>query len=153
MPTWLASLAKALHAGLHVRAIINYFVACMLQDSSLSLCQSKSKYWSPAGVEMFKKSLSEGQAGDNVGLLLRRIQRDDVVRGQVVCKPGSVTPHQKFKGEIYALTKEEGGRHTPFFTNYKPQFFFRTADITGNTLPPLALLIVMTHFPAVCTVS
>lgn len=81
---------------------------------------------------MFKKSLSEGQAGDNVGLLLRRIQRDDVVRGQVVCKPGSVTPHQKFKGEIYALTKEEGGRHTPFFSNYKPQFFFRTADITGN---------------------
>lgn len=85
-----------------------------------------------AGVEMFKKSLSEGQAGDNVGLLLRGIQRDDVVRGQVVCKPGSVTPHKKFKGEIYALTKEEGGRHTPFFTNYKPQFFFRTADITGK---------------------
>lgn len=86
------------------------------------------------GVEMFKKSLSEGQAGDNVGLLLRGIQRDDVVRGQVVCKPGSVTPHKKFKGEIYALTKEEGGRHTPFFTNYKPQFFFRTADITGNDI-------------------
>ena len=84
-----------------------------------------------AGVEMFKKQLSEGQAGDNVGLLLRRIQRDDVVRGQVICKPGSVTPHQKFEGEIYALTKEEGGRHTPFFSNYKPQFFFRTADITG----------------------
>ena len=81
---------------------------------------------------MFKKSLNEGQAGDNVGLLLRGIQRDDVVRGQVVCKPGSVTPHTKFKGEIYALTKEEGGRHTPFFTNYKPQFFFRTADITGE---------------------
>ena len=81
---------------------------------------------------MFKKSLNEGQAGDNVGLLLRGIQRDDVVRGQVVCKPGSVTPHKKFKGEIYALTKEEGGRHTPFFTNYKPQFFFRTADITGD---------------------
>ena len=97
---------------------------------------------------MFKKSLSEGQAGDNVGLLLRRIQRDDVVRGQVVCKPGSVTPHQKFKGEIYALTKEEGGRHTPFFTNYKPQFFFRTADITGNALP-LSLLTIMTRFPAV----
>ena len=93
---------------------------------------------------MFKKSLNEGQAGDNVGLLLRRIQRDDVVRGQVVCKPGSVTPHQKFKGEIYALTKEEGGRHTPFFTNYKPQFFFRTADITGSPLP-LSLLAVMTH--------
>lgn len=104
---------------------------------------------------MFKKSLSEGQAGDNVGLLLRRIQRDDVVRGQVVCKPGSVTPHQKFKGEIYALTKEEGGRHTPFFTNYKPQFFFRTADITGNATwcTPLSLLTVMTHFPVACPVS
>ena len=95
----------------------------------LSLCVAKHGH--PTGVEMFKKSLSEGQAGDNVGLLLRGIQRDDVVRGQVVCKPGSVTPHTKFKGEIYALTKEEGGRHTPFFTNYKPQFFFRTADITG----------------------
>jgi len=104
---------------------------------------------------MFKKSLSEGQAGDNVGLLLRRIQRDDVVRGQVVCKPGSVTPHQKFKGEIYALTKEEGGRHTPFFTNYKPQFFFRTADITGNATccTPLSPITVMTHFPTVCTLS
>lgn len=91
-----------------------------------------------AGVEMFKKSLNEGQAGDNVGLLLRGIQRDDVVRGQVVCKPGSVTPHKKFKGEIYALTKEEGGRHTPFFTNYKPQFFFRTADITGEDTQSLS---------------
>ena len=84
-----------------------------------------------SGVEMFKKSLSEGQAGDNVGLLLRRLQREEVVRGQLVCMPGSITPHKKFKGEIYALTKDEGGRHTPFFSNYKPQFFFRTADITG----------------------
>lgn len=92
---------------------------------------------------MFKKSLSEGQAGDNVGLLLRRIQRDDVVRGQVVCKPGSVTPHQKFEGEIYALTKEEGGRHTPFFSNYKPQFFFRTADITGRCM--LACYEIFVH--------
>ena len=90
---------------------------------------------------MFKKSLSEGQAGDNVGLLLRRIQRDDVVRGQVVCKPGSVTPHKKFKGEIYALTKDEGGRHTPFFSNYKPQFFFRTADITGEMLSACLVLL------------
>ncbi|KAL3158836.1 hypothetical protein ABBQ32_011561 [Trebouxia sp. C0010 RCD-2024] len=95
------------------------------------------------GVEMFKKSLNEGQAGDNVGLLLRGIQRDDVVRGQVVCKPGSVTPHKKFKGEIYALTKEEGGRHTPFFTNYKPQFFFRTADITGTVTLPQGIEMVM----------
>ncbi|KAG7669291.1 hypothetical protein KSW81_007448 [Nannochloris sp. 'desiccata'] len=88
------------------------------------------------GVEMFKKLLNEGQAGDNVGLLLRGIKRDDVERGQVVCKPGSIKPHTKFEGELYVLSKDEGGRHTPFFTNYKPQFFFRTADITGTvTLP------------------
>lgn len=151
----LDSLVKVLHAGLHVKAMSDHCTACMLQDSSLSLCQSNSKCWSPTGVEMFKKSLSEGQAGDNVGLLLRRIQRDDVVRGQVVCKPGSVTPHQKFKGEIYALTKEEGGRHTPFFTNYKPQFFFRTADITGTATccTSFSLLTVITHLPAVCAVS
>ena len=80
---------------------------------------------------MFKKQLSEGQAGDNVGLLVRGIKRDDVERGQVACKPGSIAPAFKFEGELYALTKEEGGRHTPFFSNYKPQFFFRTADITG----------------------
>lgn len=84
-----------------------------------------------AGVEMFKKQLNEGQAGDNVGLLVRGLKRDDVVRGQVACKPGSIKPATKFEGEMYALTKEEGGRHTPFFSNYKPQFFFRTADITG----------------------
>lgn len=88
------------------------------------------------GVEMFKKLLNEGQAGDNVGLLLRGIKRDDVERGQVICKPGSIKPHTKFEGELYVLSKDEGGRHTPFFTNYKPQFFFRTADITGTvTLP------------------
>ena len=79
------------------------------------------------GVEMFKKLLNEGQAGDNVGLLLRGVKRDEVERGQVICKPGSIKPHSKFEGEIYALSKDEGGRHTPFFTNYKPQFFFRTA--------------------------
>ena len=83
---------------------------------------------------MFKKVLNEGQAGDNVGLLIRGLKRDDVERGQVVCKPGSIKPHRKFRGEIYALSKEEGGRHTPFFTNYKPQFFFRTADVTGAPL-------------------
>ena len=88
----------------------------------------------PAGVEMFKKQLSEGQAGDNVGLLVRGIKRDEVERGQVACKPGSIAPALKFEGELYALTKEEGGRHTPFFTNYKPQFFFRTADITGASI-------------------
>jgi elongation factor Tu len=83
------------------------------------------------GVEMFRKLLDEGQAGDNVGLLLRGTKRDQVERGQVVCKPGSIEPHTKFKAEMYALSKEEGGRHTPFFTGYRPQFFFRTTDITG----------------------
>ncbi|CAL5226193.1 g9028 [Coccomyxa viridis] len=95
------------------------------------------------GVEMFKKQLNEGQAGDNVGLLLRGIKRDDVVRGQVACKPGTIKPHAKFEGEIYALTKEEGGRHTPFFTNYKPQFFLRTADITGTVTLPEGIEMVM----------
>jgi len=83
------------------------------------------------GVEMFRKLLDEGQAGDNVGLLLRGTKRDQVERGQVVCKPGTIEPHTKFKAEMYALSKEEGGRHTPFFTGYRPQFFFRTTDITG----------------------
>ena len=83
------------------------------------------------GVEMFRKLLDEGQAGDNVGLLLRGTKRDQVERGQVVCKPGTINPHTKFKAEMYALSKEEGGRHTPFFTGYRPQFFFRTTDITG----------------------
>lgn len=88
------------------------------------------------GVEMFKKLLSEGQAGDNVGLLLRGIKREDVQRGQVVCKPGTTKVYSQFEGEVYALTKDEGGRHTPFTTNYRPQFFFRTADVTGVvTLP------------------
>jgi len=83
------------------------------------------------GVEMFKKLLDEGQAGDNIGVLLRGTEREDVERGQVVAKPGSITPHKKFKGEVYVLTKEEGGRHTPFFTGYRPQFYFRTTDVTG----------------------
>ena len=84
------------------------------------------------GVEMFRKLLDEGRAGDNVGLLLRGTKRDDVERGQVVAKPGTIQPHTKFKAEMYALSKEEGGRHTPFFTGYRPQFFFRTTDITGS---------------------
>jgi elongation factor Tu len=88
------------------------------------------------GVEMFRKLLDQGQAGDNVGVLLRGTKRDDIERGQVLCKPGSVTPHTRFKAEAYILTKEEGGRHTPFFTNYRPQFYFRTTDVTGVvTLP------------------
>jgi len=84
------------------------------------------------GVEMFRKLLDEGQAGDNVGLLLRGITKEDVERGQVVAKPGSITPHSRFKSQVYVLSKEEGGRHTPFFTGYRPQFYFRTTDVTGN---------------------
>ena len=83
------------------------------------------------GVEMFRKLLDSGEAGDNVGLLLRGTERTDVERGQVVAKPGTITPHKKFRAEVYVLTKEEGGRHTPFFRGYRPQFFFRTTDVTG----------------------
>ena len=85
------------------------------------------------GIEMFQKTLDEGRAGDNVGVLLRGIEKDGIERGQVICKPGSIKPHTKFKGEVYVLTKEEGGRHTPFFSGYKPQFYFRTTDVTGST--------------------
>jgi len=95
------------------------------------------------GVEMFRKLLDEGQAGDNVGLLLRGTDRDEVERGQVVAKPGSITPHTKFKGEVYVLTKEEGGRHTPFFTGYRPQFYFRTTDVTGTADLPEGVEMVM----------
>ena len=95
------------------------------------------------GVEMFRKLLDEAEAGDNVGLLLRGIKREDIERGQVVCKPGSVTPHHKFKGQVYVLTKDEGGRHTPFFTNYRPQFYFRTTDITGTVILPEGIEMVM----------
>ena len=80
---------------------------------------------------MFRKTLDEGRAGDNVGLLLRGVKREDIERGQVICKPGSITPHTEFKAQVYVLTKDEGGRHTPFFNNYRPQFYFRTTDVTG----------------------
>jgi elongation factor Tu len=95
------------------------------------------------GVEMFRKLMDEGQAGDNVGLLLRGIERDDVQRGMVVAKPGSITPHTKFEGEVYVLKKEEGGRHTPFFNGYRPQFYFRTTDVTGNLQLPEGVEMVM----------
>ena len=95
------------------------------------------------GVEMFRKLLDQGQAGDNVGCLLRGIDREAVERGQVLCKPGSVTPHKQFKAEAYILTKEEGGRHTPFFTNYRPQFYFRTTDVTGVVSLPEGTEMVM----------
>lgn len=95
------------------------------------------------GVEMFRKTLDYGEAGDNVGVLLRGIQREDIERGQVIAKPGSITPHTKFKAEVYVLTKEEGGRHTPFFNNYRPQFYFRTTDVTGVVELPEGTEMVM----------
>jgi elongation factor Tu len=95
------------------------------------------------GVEMFRKLLDEGQAGDNVGVLLRGTGKDEVERGQVLAKPGSITPHTKFKAEVYVLTKEEGGRHTPFFNGYRPQFYFRTTDVTGVVTLPEGVEMVM----------
>jgi len=95
------------------------------------------------GVEMFRKLLDQAQAGDNIGCLLRGVGKTEVERGQVLAKPGSITPHRKFKGTIYALTKEEGGRHTPFFTGYRPQFYFRTTDVTGDAKLPEGVEMVM----------
>jgi elongation factor Tu len=95
------------------------------------------------GVEMFKKLLDEGRAGDNVGLLLRGIEKTDVERGQVIAKPGSIKPHKRFKGEVYVLSKDEGGRHTPFFKGYRPQFYFRTTDVTGVATLPEGMEMVM----------
>ena len=95
------------------------------------------------GVEMFRKTLDEGRAGDNVGLLLRGVKREDIERGQVICKPGSITPHTEFKAQVYVLTKDEGGRHTPFFNNYRPQFYFRTTDVTGVLNLPDKVEMVM----------
>jgi elongation factor Tu len=94
-------------------------------------------------IEMFRKLLDEARAGDNVGLLLRGIKKEDVQRGQVIAKPGSIKPHKKFKAEVYVLSKEEGGRHTPFFTNYRPQFYFRTTDVTGTVKLPEGVEMVM----------
>ena len=95
------------------------------------------------GIEMFRKQLDFAEAGDNAGVLLRGISREDVERGQVLAKPGSVTPHTKFKAEVYVLSKEEGGRHTPFFSNYRPQFYFRTTDVTGVVQLPQGVEMVM----------
>ena len=95
------------------------------------------------GIEMFRKQLDYAEAGDNAGLLLRGVNRDDVERGQVIAKPGTVTPHTKFKAQVYVLTKEEGGRHTPFFSNYSPQFYFRTTDVTGVIELPEGVEMVM----------
>ena len=105
------------------------------------------------GVEMFRKTLDQGQAGDNVGLLLRGTKRDEVERGQVVAKTGSITPHTKFKAESYILSKEEGGRHTPFFNGYRPQFYFRTTDVTGVVTLPEGVEMVMPGDNVSMTVS
>jgi elongation factor Tu len=105
------------------------------------------------GVEMFKKSLDEGQAGDNVGVLLRGIEKSDVERGQVLAKPGSITPHKEFEAEVYILTKEEGGRHTPFFTGYRPQFYIGTTDVTGEAALPTGVEMVMPGDNAKMTVK
>ncbi len=105
--------------------------------------KEESKRTVVTGIEMFRKSLEEGRAGDNAGLLLRGIEKNDVERGMVVAKPGTVTPHVEFEAEIYVLTKEEGGRHTPFFTKYRPQFYFRTTDVTGEITMPAAKEMAM----------
>ena len=105
-----------------------------IRDTSKTTC---------TGVEMFRKLLDSGEAGDNIGALLRGVDRDGVERGQVLCKPGSVQPHTKFEAEAYILTKEEGGRHTPFFANYRPQFYFRTTDVTGTVVLPSGTEMVM----------
>ncbi len=105
------------------------------------------------GVEMFRKLLDEGQAGDNVGVLLRGTKRDEVERGQVLAKPGSITPHTKFECEVYVLSKEEGGRHTPFFNGYRPQFYFRTTDVTGACDLPEGVEMVMPGDNVQMTVS
>ena len=105
-----------------------------IRDTTKSIC---------TGVEMFRKTLDEGQAGDNVGLLLRGVDKDSIERGQVIAKPGSINPHTKFKGEVYILSKEEGGRHTPFFKGYRPQFYFRTTDVTGAVTLPEGTDMVM----------
>jgi len=105
-----------------------------IRDTQKTIC---------TGVEMFRKLLDSGEAGDNIGALLRGTKRDDVERGQVLSKPGAITPHKKFKGEAYILTKEEGGRHTPFFANYRPQFYFRTTDVTGSIKLPEGTEMVM----------
>ena len=113
----------------------------------------KTKETIVTGVEMFRKSLDEGQAGDNVGVLLRGIEKNEVERGQVLAKPGTTTPHKEFEAEVYVLTKEEGGRHTPFFTGYKPQFYIRTTDVTGEAKLPKGVEMVMPGDSAKMTVK
>ncbi|MBS7551938.1 elongation factor Tu, partial [Weissella confusa] len=105
--------------------------------------QEEAKTTTVTGVEMFRKLLDYAEAGDNIGALLRGIAREDIQRGQVLAKPGTITPHTDFKAEVYVLSKEEGGRHTPFFSNYRPQFYFRTTDVTGICMLPEGVEMVM----------
>jgi elongation factor Tu len=105
------------------------------------------------GIEMFRKTLEQGQAGDNIGVLLRGIEKDEVERGQVLAKPGTITPHTQFEAEVYILTKEEGGRHTPFFSGYRPQFYIRTTDVTGEVVLPQGVEMVMPGDNAKMTVK
>jgi elongation factor Tu len=113
------------------------------EEVSIIGIKEKAQKSTVTGVEMFRKILDEGQAGDNVGLLLRGIKREEVERGQVVIKPGTNTPHTEFEGQVYILSKDEGGRHTPFFNNYRPQFYFRTTDVTGVVHLPEGTEMVM----------
>jgi elongation factor Tu len=115
-----------------------------IRDTSKTTC---------TGVEMFRKLLDSGEAGDNVGVLLRGTKREEVERGQVLCVPGSITPHTKFEAEVYVLSKDEGGRHTPFFSNYRPQFYFRTTDVTGAVDLPEGVEMVMPGDNVKMTVS
>ena len=126
---------------------------CKIGDELEIVGYGKNQKTTCTGVEMFKQNLGEGQAGDNVGILLRSLKRDDVLRGQIICKPGSVETWIKFKGEVYILTEAEGGRRTPFVSNYKPQFFFRTADCTGTIQLPADKEMVMPGDNATFTVE
>ena len=112
-----------------------------MKSKSLVFVTHKKQF--VTGVEMFRKLLDSGEAGDNIGALLRGTKREEVERGQVLCKPGSITPHTEFTAEAYILSKDEGGRHTPFFANYRPQFYFRTTDVTGEVILPEGTEMVM----------
>ena len=126
---------------------------CKIGEEMEVVGMGKDKKTVITGVEMFRKQLEEGQAGDNVGLLLRGIEKDDIERGQVIAKPGSIKPHTDFESEVYVLTKEEGGRHTPFFSGYKPQFYVKTTDITGDIKLPEGVEMVMPGDNAKMTVK
>ncbi|KKU47000.1 MAG: Elongation factor Tu [Microgenomates group bacterium GW2011_GWA2_46_7] len=127
--------------------------ACKIGEEMEIIGMGKDKKTVVTGVEMFRKQLEEGQAGDNVGLLLRGVEKEDIERGQVIAKPGSIKPHTDFEAEVYVLTKEEGGRHTPFFAGYKPQFYVRTTDVTGDISLPVGVEMVMPGDNAKMTVK